>query len=208
MNSATYLRIGEPIQEDAEKLSNLHLIYYDEGFMSYLENNDKTMWLFAKNADKDLKNQEMLIHTSKHKNNPIARLVCTYDTKRLKKEKQQSCACLSHFNVAKYLKHPDICVGARVAISTVDFLPEVGLYNRVIGNVVEIVYQDRPVGQNDKQHYHLPDYVVVDFPHLKLPSNIAPWDKLQETVSTQNIHDVNKMFQLILNQTNSMYLSQ
>jgi hypothetical protein len=50
------LRISEPIRKDAEKLSNLHLIYYDEGFKSYLENNDKTMWLFAKNADKDLKN--------------------------------------------------------------------------------------------------------------------------------------------------------
>jgi hypothetical protein len=65
----------------------LHLIYYDEGFKSYLEDNDKTMWLFAKNAHKDLKNEEMLIHTSKHKDNPIARLDCTYDTKRLTKEK-------------------------------------------------------------------------------------------------------------------------
>jgi hypothetical protein len=61
------LRIGEPTCKDAEKLSNLHLIYYDEDFRSYLENNNKTMWLFAKNAEKDLKNQEMLIHTSKHK---------------------------------------------------------------------------------------------------------------------------------------------
>jgi hypothetical protein len=42
------LCIGEPIRKNAEKLSNLHLIYYDEGFKSYLENNDKTMWLFAK----------------------------------------------------------------------------------------------------------------------------------------------------------------
>jgi hypothetical protein len=87
--------------------------HYDEGFKSYLENNNKTMWLFAKNAHKDLKNQEMLIPTSKHKNNPIARLDCTYDMNRLTKEKQQSCACLSHFNMAKYLKHTDICVGAR-----------------------------------------------------------------------------------------------
>ncbi len=84
---------------------------------------------------------------------------------------------------------------------------EVSLYNGVIRNVVEIVYQDRPVGLNDKQHNHLQDYVVGDFPHLKLPSNIAPWDKLHKTVSRQNIHDVNKMFQLILTQTNSMYLS-
>jgi hypothetical protein len=123
------LRIGEPTHEDAEKLLNLHLICYDEDFKNYLKNKDKTMWLFAENADKDVKNQEMLVHTSKHKINPIARLDCTYDTKRLTKEKQQSCACLSHFNMAKYLKHTDICVGARVAISTVNILPEVGLYN-------------------------------------------------------------------------------
>ncbi len=42
--------------------------------------------------------------------------------------------------------------------------PKVGLYNGAIGNVADIVYQDRPVGPNDKQHYHLPDYVVVDIP--------------------------------------------
>jgi hypothetical protein len=35
------LRIGEPIRKDAEKCSNLHLIYYDEGFKSYLEINNK-----------------------------------------------------------------------------------------------------------------------------------------------------------------------
>jgi hypothetical protein len=128
--------------------------------------------------------------------------------KRLSKEKQQSCACLSHFHFAKYLKHTDICVGARVAILTVNFLPEAGLYSRVIGNVVDIFYQDKPVGPNDKQHYHLLNHVLVDFPHLKLPSNIASWDKLDKTVSRQNIHDVNKMFQMILTQTNSMYLSQ
>ncbi len=47
------LRIGEPTRKNAKKLSNLHMIYYDENFKSYLENNDKTMWLFAKNANKD-----------------------------------------------------------------------------------------------------------------------------------------------------------
>jgi hypothetical protein len=54
---------------------------------------------------------------------------------------------------------------AIVAISTVNFLPEIGLYNVAIGIVVEIVYQDRPVGPNDKQHYHLPDYVLI-FPPI------------------------------------------
>ena len=80
------LQTGDPLKEDADILSNLHLIYYDEDFKSKLENDEKTMWLFAKNADKELKNEDMLIHTSKHKNNPIARLDCTYDTKRLTKK--------------------------------------------------------------------------------------------------------------------------
>ncbi len=35
------LRIDEPMRKDAEKLSNLHLIYYDEGFKSYLKTTKK-----------------------------------------------------------------------------------------------------------------------------------------------------------------------
>ena len=93
--------------------------------------------------------------------------------------------------MAKYVKHTDICVGARVAISTVNFLPQFGLFNGAIGYVVEIDYKDRPVGPNDKQHYHLPNYVVVDFPNLKLPTNVAPWDTLHRTVSKKNIHVMN-----------------
>jgi hypothetical protein len=120
------------------------------------------------------------------------------DTNRLTKENDQTCACMSHFDHTKYLKHTDLCVGARVAIATVNFLPEVGLYNGTIGNIIEIVYHDRPVGPNDKQHYHLPDYIVIDIPHLKLPSNIAPWDNLHKTVSTQYFHNANIIFHPIL----------
>jgi hypothetical protein len=81
------------------------------------------MWLYATNADKELKNEEMLIHTCKDNNVPIARLDCTYDTRRLAKENEQTCICMSHFDHAKYLKHIDICIGVRVPISTVNFLP-------------------------------------------------------------------------------------
>ena len=49
-----------------------------------------------------------------------------------------------------YDKHTDICVGAKVAISNVNFLLEIGLYNGAISDVIEIVYNDRPVGPNDK----------------------------------------------------------
>ncbi len=50
-----------------------------------------------------------------------------------------------------------------MAISNVNILPEIGLYNGAIGTVVEIVYNNRLVGPNDKEHCHLPDYVVVNF---------------------------------------------
>jgi hypothetical protein len=70
-----------------------------------------------------------------------------------------------------------------VAISNVNVLLEIGLHNGAIGTVVEIVYNNRPEGPNDMEHYHLPDYVVVDFPNLKSPAGIPPWDQYHKTVS-------------------------
>jgi hypothetical protein len=75
----------------------------------------------------------MLIHASKDNNILIARLDCTYDTSRFAKKNEQTYKCMSHFDHTKYLNHTDIYIGARVAISTVYFLPEVGLYNGTIG---------------------------------------------------------------------------
>ncbi len=66
----------------------------------------------------------------------------------------------------------NICVGARVAPSNVNILPEIGLYYGAMGTVIEIVYKN--VGPNDKEHRQLPDYVVVNFPNLKLPPDIPP----------------------------------
>jgi hypothetical protein len=70
-----------------------------------------------------------------------------------------------------------------VAILNVNILPEIGLYNGAIGTVVEIVYQHKPERPNDKEHNHLPDYVVVNFPNLKLPAGIPPWTGLHKTMS-------------------------
>jgi hypothetical protein len=126
----------------------------------------------------------MLIQTSKKNKVPDARLDCHFETNRIARTShQQPTACINHFFARTYDSHTDICVGARVAISNVNILPEIGLYNGAIGTIVEIVYQDRPEGPNDKEHNHLPDYVVVDFPNLKLPAGILPWDELHETVS-------------------------
>ncbi len=72
------LGTGEPTQQDAEIISNLHIGLYesDIAFMVYLKNNKRTMWLYAQNAEKELKNQEMLVYTSKKMSEPVARLDC------------------------------------------------------------------------------------------------------------------------------------
>jgi hypothetical protein len=97
---------GEPTQQDAEIISNLHISLYesDIAYMDYLKNNKKTMWLYARNAEKELKNQEMLIHTSKKNSRPVARLDCTYDTKRLSRDKERM-VCYSHFDPNSYDQH-------------------------------------------------------------------------------------------------------
>jgi len=180
------LRVGESTIKDAQRITDLHLVYYehDKEFMDNLKHNPKTMWLYAKNMDKDKTNIDMLIQTSKKNNVPIARLDCHYETNRAPtSDHQQPTVCMGHFDVRSYDKTTDICVGARVAISNVNILPEAGLHNGAIGTVVEIVYNNRPEGPLDKEHYHLPDYVVVDFPNLKLPPGIPPWDPYHKTVS-------------------------
>jgi hypothetical protein len=73
-----------------------------------------------------------------------------------------------------------------VAIRIINFLPELGLYNGARGTVIDIVY-DNIVGPNNKHKYHLPRYIVVDFPGFKLPVNIKPWDLNHLTVRV-NLH--------------------
>ena len=111
----------------------------------------------------------------------MARLDCWYHTNKLQNGSERQ-GIKSHFDRNRYVDHTDICVGARVAISKVNFLPEVGLYNGSVGTVNKIVYKTSTVGPNDKQNCHLPDYVVVGFPNLKLPRYIRPWDKKHPTV--------------------------
>jgi hypothetical protein len=130
------------------------------------------MWLYAKNMDKNKTNMDMLIQTSKDNKKPVARLDCQFETNRISRSShQEPTACINHFDTRTYDSHTDICVGARVAISKVNILPEIGLYNGAIGNVGEIVYQHRPEGPNDTEYNHLPDYVVCSqFSKLEITS--------------------------------------
>ncbi len=180
------LRIGESTSKDAQRITDLHLAYYkhDKILMTNLRHNPKTMCLYAKSMDKDKTNMGMLIQTSKMNKVPVARISCHYETNRApRSDHQQPTSWESHFDKRTYNKNTDVCVGARVAISNVNVLPEIGLHNGAKGTVVEIVYNNRPEGPNDKEHYHLPDYVVVDFPNLKLPTGIPAWDQYRKMVS-------------------------
>ena len=61
----------------------------------------------------------------------------------------------------------DLCVDTTVALWGINIVPEAGLYNGARGSIVDIVY-DTVVGPNDKHGEHLPKYIVVDFPGLRL----------------------------------------
>ena len=178
------VRKGRANSDDADKMMKLHQVFYraDTNFKDEIENDEKTMWLFANNQDVREKNVQRLVKTSKQAKVPVARLNCCYDTNKTQNGRER-CAIRSHFDDKSYMTNTDICVGARVALRKWNILPSAGLYNGSIGTVVEIVYKNNPVGPNDKEHYHLPDYVVVDFPHLQLPPHIRPWDKNNPTVT-------------------------
>jgi hypothetical protein len=97
------LRVGASTAGDAKRITDLHLSYYegDSTFMKNLKQDPKTMWLYAKNEDKDKTNIDMLIQTSKTNNVPIARLFCHYETNRTNLQ-QQPKICVSHFDKRTY----------------------------------------------------------------------------------------------------------
>ena len=200
------VRKGNANYEDAKRLMKNHRTFYkhDKDFQAHVENNDKTMWLYSTNNDVREKNVEKLVQTSESRKVPVAKLQCHFETNKLQGE-QTRCPVRTHFEDNSFLRSTNICVGARVALRMWNILPSAGLYNGAIGTVVEIVYKDRPVGPNDKEHYHLPDYVVVDFPNLKLPPHIQPWDRNNVTVSASLMPLTSFVSSQNLTKTNFIY---
>ena len=153
----------------------------DKEFKNNIENHKKTMWLFSNNNDVRNKNVDKLVKISKRNNLPVARLNYWYDTNKTQSGKERR-VYTSHFDSKCYKSQTDLCIGARIALTNWNILPCGGLYNGSIGTVIEIVYKNIPIRPNNRQHNHLLDYVVVEFPHFKLPPFIEPWDKLYPTV--------------------------
>ena len=196
------LRTGNPLESstndsddgDDTKWCNLKLSNYNDEFVSDLESRDETAWIFSTKERRNKKNIEKLRDTSRRHNVPVARINCHYESNR----NGGLGPFKNHFAYVKnFARSTDICQHSIVAIDGVNFIPEFGLYNGAKGKVIEIVF-DKPEGPNDKQHRHLPEYVVVDFPQLNLPSEYEPWDRNHKTVSCvlhdRRMHDCNYVF--------------
>lgn len=170
----TRLREANPIEEDVTRLANLHVSNYPMDFIKKLEEKGNVMYLCYKNDDRILINNEKLRQISKDKNIPIARIDCHYTSTR-------EFPALGHFRNIGYVPHCDICVGAKVSLDQTNIIPEMGLFNGSLGTVVEILYNTRE-GPNNKQGYHLPEYVIVDFPQFIPSMGLPVWDKNNPTV--------------------------
>ncbi len=77
----------------------------------------------------------------------------------------------------------DLCVGAKVALPSINIVPEAGMYNGAQGMVIDFIYKN-PCSPNDKHGGHLPSCVIVNFPGLKL-GNTKPWNELNPIVSNK-----------------------
>jgi hypothetical protein len=107
------LQVGESTADDAKRIIDLHLSYYkgDSSFMKDLKHDPKTIWLYAKNEDKDKTNVDMLIQTSKTNKVPVARLFCHYESNRTtsREQQQQPTICVSHFDKRTYDACTNMC---------------------------------------------------------------------------------------------------
>ncbi len=89
------LHIGESTSKDAQQITDYK---HNKTFMTNLKHDPKTIWLYAKNMDKDKTNMDMLIQTSKMNKVPVARNSCHYETNRApRSDHQQQTVWESHF---------------------------------------------------------------------------------------------------------------
>ena len=179
------LRPGYPTKNDADRLMLQSLAHHANNtpFIDYLENHPKTIFLFTKNDEKNVKNERKLVNLAKATNNPVAMLKCQWRSARNSAEGPNS-VYRHHFDKkTNVVEHTDLCVGATVAISGHNIVPEAGLFNGARGTIVDFVY-DTVCGPNDKQNDFLPKAVIVDFPGFK-HKDALPWDRNNPSVSQE-----------------------
>lgn len=116
-----------------------------------------------------------MISLSKQTTIPIAKLHCVFESNI-----GTDNAFKSYFDQRNLVLETFLTIGAKVMLTS-NYEPIWGLYNGAMGIVIDIMY-DNFIGPHHKRD-HLPKYVVVDIPCLKLPSFIPPWDNNNPSVS-------------------------
>ena len=139
-----------------------------------IENGPGSVWLYTRRFEKDEKNTAKLVEHSSWTGNPVTWLTCRWRSNRSQGEGAKS-VIRNHFKNCSILLQTDICVGPLVAIEGIQIVPEAGLYNSTRGTVVDIV-NDTVAGPPSQYEDHLPLYVGVNFPGLRL-GHAKPWDK-------------------------------
>ena len=134
------------------------------------------LYVFARNKLRIEHNIKCLRETSELLDNPVALFRTNYTggPKRLGKPvKKHFIVSGSNDNSPNRTK---FCVGCKVSIQGRNFMPQWGLYNSVMGTVVEIHFTQEigAVNPPNPNHGDLCDYVVVNFPAYKGPV----WDPL------------------------------
>ena len=178
------LRVGLSTEADAERLMKQGLHHHrsmDPDFVCMVENHPKTVYLFTQNHEKNVKNLEKLASLSQKSKVPVARLQCQWRSNK-NQGRESTRVVKGHFKTKQMVLESDLCVGATVALSGMNIVPEAGLYNGARGKVIDFIY-NTVCGPNDRHGDPLPICVIVDFPGLKL-GNAKPWDSNNPTVSS------------------------
>ena len=157
------LRKGGISEEDALNLVNYHVGYLSDSKRKWLREN--AVHLFATHQNRQEFNLQQ-INELTSEDNPL--FLCQTQFKRRPDRNG-----VVRPGIKKHFKDGDIpskcllCIGAKVAISGKNFQPTWGLYNGALGTVKGIKFAD---GERPGMG-HLPQYVLVDFPHYAGP----PW---------------------------------
>ena len=145
---------------------------------------------------------DKLISISRSTKYLVARLRCHRSSNRTQETRVMALS-MWHFNTSNIVAQTGICVGAHVAISGINIVLEVGLYNGARCKIITILYTNLE-GPNNKQYYYLPKYVIVNFPGLQLPNYIDSWDSNNPMVSHTSLNICNQHHRQCLKPCSSM----
>lgn len=137
--------------------------YWTEEKKKAIENDERTIYLFANNEEKHQHNHKKLREFNTE-NTPVAvikAVASSFCGSRMS----------NHYDNERCPRSTMICVGCKVALIGINIKPEWGLYHGSIGTVIDIVYPNKKgPHQEGKPEDKMPAYVMVRFPQYQGPN--------------------------------------